>query len=64
MAVIVNERGAKALWPDRDPIGQQVLLGMVSADNQYCTVVGVVGNVHRHSGEEDNGIELYYPYTQ
>ena len=64
MVVIVNERGAKALWPDRDPIGQQVLWGMASADNPYCTVVGVVGNVHRHSGEEDNGIELYYPYTQ
>ena len=64
MVVIVNERGAKALWPDRDPIGQQVLWGAQSADNPYCTVVGVVGNIHRHSGEEDNGIELYYPYTQ
>jgi putative ABC transport system permease protein len=50
MVVIVNERGAKALWPDRDPIGQQVLWGMASTENPYCTVVGVVGNIHHHSG--------------
>jgi putative ABC transport system permease protein len=27
-------------------------------------VVGVVANIHHHSGETDDGIELYYPYTQ
>jgi putative ABC transport system permease protein len=64
MVVIVNERGANTLWPGRDPIGQQVLWGMASADNPYCTVVGVVGNIHHHSGEEDSGVELYYPYSQ
>jgi putative ABC transport system permease protein len=64
MSVIINERGAKELWPGRDPIGQQVLWGKASAENPYCTVVGVVGNIRHHSGEENNGIELYYPYTQ
>jgi putative ABC transport system permease protein len=64
MVLVVNERAAEALWPDRDPIGQQLLWGALTSENPYCTVVGVVGNVKHQAAEGDNGIELYYPYTQ
>jgi putative ABC transport system permease protein len=64
MAVIVNERAARTLWPGRDPIGQQIRWGAVSPENPFCTVVGVVANIHYHAAEADNGLELYYPYTQ
>jgi putative ABC transport system permease protein len=66
MVVIVNERAAKALWPDRDAIGQELYWGMdsPSLENPYCKVVGVVGNVRHLAGEADDGLELYYPYTQ
>jgi putative ABC transport system permease protein len=66
MVVLVNERAAKALWPDRNPIGQQVYWGSdtPSPSNPYCTVVGVVSNVRHLAGERDDGLELYYPYTQ
>jgi predicted permease len=66
MVLLVNERAAKALWPGRDPIGQEVYWGAdtPSPSNPYCTVVGVVSDVRHLAGERDDGLEFYYPYTQ
>jgi putative ABC transport system permease protein len=66
MVVVVNERTARTLWPGRDPIGQELFWGIddPSSENPYCQVVGVVGNVRHLAGEVDDGLELYYPYTQ
>jgi putative ABC transport system permease protein len=64
MAVIISERAAQTLFPNRDPIGQELLWGAYSKENPYCTVVGVVGNVQHQADENDIGMELYYPYTQ
>ncbi len=57
--MIVNEAMARRLWPDRDPIGQFVLLG----DTEW-RVVGVVANVRHGSLEEEAGLEMYMPITQ
>jgi predicted permease len=66
MVVIVNERAARILWPDRDPIGRELYWGTgdPTPDNPYCRVVGVVEDVRTLAGEPDDGLELYYPYTQ
>lgn len=62
--VIINEVGAKALFGDRNPIGEMVQWGdTVGPANPYCRIVGVVGDVKHHGAERD-AIELYYPYTQ
>ena len=62
--VIVNEVGARALFGDRNPIGQMLQWGdTVGPSNPYCRVVGVVGDVKQEGAERD-AIELYYPYTQ
>jgi predicted permease len=57
-AIIVNEKLAKRLWPNQDPVGQIVLM----AGEQR--VVGVVGNVRHQSLEEEGGLEAYMPITQ
>jgi putative ABC transport system permease protein len=64
MTVIINERAARTLFPDRDPIGEELLWGSLSKENPYCVVVGVVGDVRHQADENDQGMELYYPYTQ
>jgi predicted permease len=64
LVAVVNERGAKLLWPDRDAIGQEILWGVETPVNQYCKIVGVVGNIRQQAAESENGIELYYPVTQ
>ena len=62
--VIVNEVGARALFGERNPIGQMLQWGdTVGPSNPYCRVVGVVGDVKQEGAERD-AIELYYPFTQ
>jgi hypothetical protein len=64
MVLIISERAAQRLFPDRDPIGQQILWGPESPENPYATVVGVVGNVRHQAGEDEKNLEIYYTYTQ
>jgi predicted permease len=66
MVVVVSESAARSLWPDRDPIGQEVYWGSgpPGPENPYCTVVGVVGDVRHRAFDVEGGVELYYPYTQ
>ncbi len=66
MVAIVNERAARTLWPGREAVGQELYWGIddPTPENPYCRVAGVVGNVRYLAGEADDGIEIYYPYTQ
>jgi predicted permease len=57
--VIVNEKMARELWPNLNPIGQIVLVG-----GDPRKVVGVVGNVRHQALEEEGGLEMYLPITQ
>jgi len=45
---IVNEKLAARYWPNEDPIGHRITLGLPRADNPWITIVGVAKNVpHR-----------------
>ena len=55
---IINETLARSLWPDRDPIGQEI------TQNGGTRVIGVVGNVRHGSLEEAGGNEMYFHYRQ
>jgi predicted permease len=56
--VIINQKMARQVWPNRDPLGQQI------EGNGNPRVVGVVGNVRHQSLEEEGGLEMYFPVTQ
>jgi predicted permease len=58
--VVINETLAKRLWPDRDAVGQQVLITGPTPQR----VVGVVGNVRHATLEEEGSSEFYLPITQ
>jgi predicted permease len=54
---IVNETTARALWPNRDPIGACLMI-----DTLPCAaVVGVVEDVHRFNLKEDAAMQCYIP---
>jgi putative ABC transport system permease protein len=57
-AVVINERLARELWPDRDAVGQ------VITQNGGTTVIGVVGDVRHGSLEKEGGNEMYLHYRQ
>jgi predicted permease len=58
--IIINQTLAKRLWPDRDAVGQQALIG----GRDPWRVVGVVGNVRHSSLEAEGSSELYLPISQ
>ena len=54
---IVNETMARTLWPNRDPIGQCLLM-----DTMPCSrVVGVVEDARRFGLREDPAMQYYIP---
>src|ERR1051325_8223198 len=45
---IINEKLAARYWPNEDPIGHRITLGLPRPDNPWITIVGVAKNVpHR-----------------
>ena len=57
--LLVNETMARRVWPGRDPVGQQLIIGRTD-----WRVIGVVGNVRHSSLEEEASLEMYLPITQ
>jgi len=62
--VVINTRLAKRLWPDEDPVGKQIPIGMRQETAREATVVGVIGDVHYAGLDEETGPELYLPLAQ
>jgi predicted permease len=61
LVVVVNDALARQLWPNQDPIGRRLALGL--DDHTLRTVVGVVGDV-RQSLEAPARPEVYVPMLQ
>jgi predicted permease len=56
--IILNEKAAKVLWPDRNAIGQFAVF------DRERRVVGVVANVRHLAVEQEGGNEAYIPIAQ
>ena len=47
-AAVINERMAARYWPNEDPIGRRITLGLPRPDNPWVTIVGIARDVpHR-----------------
>jgi putative ABC transport system permease protein len=64
LVVMINEAFAKRYFPDRNPIGQQVMIDRPQNQAPPCEVVGVVGNTRHDSLAEPPGPEMYVPFAQ
>jgi putative ABC transport system permease protein len=59
---IINETAARRYWPNENPVGKRILSGF--DNNQWSTIVGVVGDV-KHAGlDAAINPEIYYHYLQ
>jgi len=59
---VVNRTMAEKYWPGKDPVGQQVGVGLVRIPLR--TVIGVVADTKQSSLREAPQPEMYVPYTQ
>jgi putative ABC transport system permease protein len=64
LVVMINEAFAKKHFPDRNPIGQQVMIDRGSDKAPPCEVVGVVGNSRHDALATPPGPEFYVPFSQ
>jgi putative ABC transport system permease protein len=65
--VVINEEAARRFWPAKDPIGEQIHLGVRLADGVRSgqkTIVGVVGNVKFGGLDVSAPPEVYLPHAQ
>lgn len=63
-AAIISESVARQNWPNQDPIGQSIEFGNMDGDLRLLTIVGVVGDVRKHSLESAPRPTVYVNYRQ
>ena len=62
--VIVNEKLAKAFWPDGDAVGKRMTLDDPRKNPVWLTVVGVIGNVKQWEWTAEPDYEFYISFSQ
>jgi putative ABC transport system permease protein len=63
-AIVINETAARTFWPDRNPIGQQIVLPVTGDKNVTLAVVGVTGDVRQQGLGSAPQPEIFLSYTQ
>ena len=63
--VIVNETFARRFFPDEDPLGKRFVYGGAGPDNnEWITIVGVVGDMRRTGFDRPVRPETFLPQSQ
>ncbi|MCI0672571.1 MAG: ABC transporter permease [Myxococcaceae bacterium] len=64
-AVLISEEAARKYWPNEDPLGRTVEVGIDFGNGEFGgTVVGVVGSVRYLGMTREPFPEVYVPYPQ
>ncbi|NNM31810.1 MAG: FtsX-like permease family protein [Gemmatimonadetes bacterium] len=62
---VINQRAASLLFPDEDPIGKRIQVGVSQEDKDpFVEIVGVVENVMYDTPDQEQYAELYYSYRE
>jgi putative ABC transport system permease protein len=63
-AVIINETLARRVFSGQNPTDQMVRVSGCGGPNDWCQVVGVVGDVHQHGLDAKPRLAAYVPYAR
>jgi putative ABC transport system permease protein len=55
---------ARRLWPDRDPVGERIRLGLGWPEGDYAQVIGIAGDVRYGPLGQPASDAVYLPFTQ
>jgi ABC-type lipoprotein release transport system permease subunit len=61
---VISESVARQKWPGEDPIGRTIEFGNMDGDLRLLTIIGVVGEVRKHSLEAPPRPTVYVNYRQ
>ncbi len=65
--IIINETLARRFWPDEDPIGERLAIGLSFDDEgapESYEIVGIVGDVRHRRLDADVFPQMFLPYRQ
>jgi putative ABC transport system permease protein len=64
MVAVVDDEMARRCWPNSDPIGKRMTRAGDPVQNNWITVVGVVGHTKHEGLAAEPRIQVYLPYRQ
>src|SRR5258705_107343 len=64
LVIIVNQTFAKKFWPNEDALGKRIVMGSMSDDPKWITIVGIVGDMRHFGLDVDPKPEMYVPFAQ
>ena len=62
--LLINHALASTVFPDQDPIGQQIVTGLDESSADFSTIVGVVGDIRSDSPAQPPSPTIYMPTAQ
>jgi putative ABC transport system permease protein len=62
--IIVNQAFAKKFWPNGEALGKRIVMGGMSDNPKWITIVGIVGDVRHFGLDVDPKPEMYVPFAQ
>jgi putative ABC transport system permease protein len=63
-AMIVNQAFAKKFWPNENALGKRIVMGGMSDNPTWITVVGIIGDVRHFGLDVEPKPEMYVPFAQ
>lgn len=63
LPILIDETLAAVAFPDSDPVGQQLRIQPLGADDPYALVVGVVGHMRLHDLTKPHLPQIYRPFN-
>ena len=64
LVVIVNRTLAEEYWPNQDPIGKRLYIGVAGSPMPWQTVVGEIGNIKQSGADQATLPQFYQPAGQ
>jgi putative ABC transport system permease protein len=58
--ILVNEEFAERFWPQIDPLGKRINLCSLFPKPCWCSIVGVIGNVHQYGLDAPPSLDVYF----
>ncbi len=62
--IIVNQAFAKKFWRNQDALGKRIVMGGMSENPKWITIIGVVGDIRHFGLDVDPKPEMYVPFAQ
>ncbi len=62
--LLINHTLASTVFPNQDPIGQQIVTGLDEMSANFSTIVGVVGDIRSDSPAQPPSPTIYMPTAQ